>query len=109
MKVSLHRADEFNADFDQQYRWYLAEAGEEIAERFLRAATNTLLLLSEQPDLGRRRKFRHSLLQGLCSMQVDPPFNRLLIFYRHSKTEIVSERLMHGARDLPRRLSEPLL
>jgi plasmid stabilization system protein ParE len=108
MKVSLHRADEFNADFDQQYRWYLAEAGEETAERFLRAATNTLLLLSEQPDLGRRRKFRHPLLHGLRSIQVDPPFNRLLVFYRHSKTEVVAERLMHGARDLPRRLSEPL-
>jgi plasmid stabilization system protein ParE len=108
MKVSLHRADEFNADFDQQYRWYLAEAGEEIAERFLRAATNTLLLLSEQPDLGRRRKFRHPLLHGLCSMQVEKPFQKILIFYRHNATELSAERLMHGARDLPRRLSEPL-
>ena len=107
MKLPLHRAGEFNADFDQQYRWYLAEAGEEIAERFLRAATNTLLL-SEQPDLGRRRKFRHPLLHDLRSIQVEKPFQKILIFYRHNATELSAERLMHGTRDLPRRLVEPL-
>jgi toxin ParE1/3/4 len=107
MKVSLHRADEFNADFDQQYRWYLAEAGEEIAERFLRAATNTLLLLSEQPDLGPRRKFRHPLLHDLRSIQVEQPFQKVLIFYRVAENTLQAWRLMHGARDLPRRLVEP--
>jgi plasmid stabilization system protein ParE len=65
--------------------------------------------LSRQPDLGRVRHFRNPPLHGLRSLQVDPPFNRLLIFYRHSKIEIVAERLMHGARDLPRRLTEPSL
>ena len=42
MKLSLHRAETFNADFDQQYRWYLEQAGEELAERFLMAVENTL-------------------------------------------------------------------
>ena len=42
MKLSLQRADEFNADFDQQYRWYAEQAGEELAERFLRAVADTL-------------------------------------------------------------------
>ena len=63
MKLSLERADEFNADFEEQYRWYLEQAGEEIAERFLRAVAATLPLLAEQPNLGRRRKFRHPKLR----------------------------------------------
>jgi hypothetical protein len=42
-------------------------------------------------------------------MQVEKPFQKILIFYRHDATELSAERLMHGARDLPRRLSEPLL
>jgi hypothetical protein len=33
-------------------------------------------------------------------------FNRL-VFYRLTETELIAERLMHGARDLPRRLVEP--
>lgn len=80
MKLSLKRADEFNADFDQQYRWYLEKAGEETAERFLRAVANTLPLLAERPDLGRRRKFRHAQLHDLRSFRVEPPFQKILLF-----------------------------
>jgi toxin ParE1/3/4 len=108
MKLSLHRAEKFNADFDQQYNWYLEQAGEELAERFLNAVENTLRSLLAQPDLGRRRKFRHPALTGIHSFQVKSPFQNILVFYRHTATELSVERLMHGARDLPRRLSESL-
>jgi toxin ParE1/3/4 len=109
MRLLLHRAEKFNADFDQQYNWYLEQAGEELAERFLNAVEITLQSLLAQPDLGRRRKFRHPALAGIRSFQVKPPFQNILIFYRHAATELSAERLMHGTRDLPRRLSEPLL
>ena len=35
MKSPPHRSGLFNADFDQQHRWYLEEAGEKLAGRFL--------------------------------------------------------------------------
>ena len=57
MKLPLQRADEFNADFDQQYRWYVEKPGAEVTERFLRAVADTLPLLADQPDLGRRENF----------------------------------------------------
>src|SRR6267154_417994 len=107
MKLTLHRADAFNSDFDQQYRWYLEKAGEALAERFLKAVELTLESLLTQPGLGRRRKFRHPALASLHSFQVEPPFSKILIFYRHTAAELSVERLMHGARDLPRRLAEP--
>jgi len=106
MKLTLHRADAFNADFDQQYRWYLEKAGEELAERFLKAVEVTLELLLTQPGLGRRRKFRHPALAGLRSFRVESSFSKILIFYRHTAAELSVERLMHGSRDLPRRLVE---
>ena len=109
MKLSLHRAEKFNADFYQQYNWYLEQAGEDLAERFLNAVEITLQSLLAQPDLGRRRQFRHSSLAGIRSFQVKPPFQNILIFYRHNATELSAERLMHGARNLSRRLTEPLL
>jgi toxin ParE1/3/4 len=108
MKLTLQRADEFNADFDQQYRWSMDKAGEEVAERFLRAVLVTLRLLAEHSDLGRRRKFRHPRLRGLYSFQVERPFNKILIFYRVMENTLQAWRLMHGSRDLPRRLAEPL-
>lgn len=107
MRLPVHRADDLIADFDRQYRWYLVEAGETIAEKYLAAVTITLKSLEKRPDLGRRRRFRNPILGGLHSIPVESPFQRLLIFYRFNETQVIAERLMHGARDLPRRLAEP--
>jgi hypothetical protein len=60
-----------------------------------------------QPDLGRPRHFRHRDLPGLRSFPVEHPFENLLIFYRANDETLDAIRLMHGARDLPRRLREP--
>lgn len=108
MKLSLQRADEFNADFDHQYHWYVEKAGEEVAERFLRAVADTLPMLAERPDFGRPRKFRHPMLRRLYSFRVESPFQKILIFYRINGNVLEAWRLMHGARNLPRRLLEPL-
>ena len=107
MTLPLHRSDDFNRDFDLQYRWYLEQAGEAVVERYLDAVLATLSLLATQPDLGRRRKFRHPKLEGIRSFRLAAPFAAHLIFYRHNSTELSAERLMLGARDLPRRLVEP--
>lgn len=109
MKLLLHRAEKFNADFDQQYRWYLQQAGEELASRFLDALEITLEKLVMEPDLGRQRKFRNAALADICSFQIEKPFQKILIFYRHNVRELSAERLMHGARDLQKRLAESLL
>ena len=109
MKLTLQRADEFNADFDQQYRWYMKQVGDVVAEQFLQAVPVTLRLLAGQSDLGRRRKFRHPMLRDLYSFQVERPFNKIPIFYRLTENILQDWRPMHGARDLPCRLSEPLL
>ena len=107
MKLALQRSEDFNRDFDLQYQWYLERAGEAVAEHYLNAVLATLRLLATQPDLGRRRKFRHPALQGIRSFRLAPPFGVHLVFYRYNSAELSAERLMHGARDLPRRLVEP--
>ena len=107
MSVALRKSDYFNTDFDLQYRWYLREGGEDVAEGYLRAVLATLNELTQHPGLGREREFRNKLLKGLRSMRVQPPYNRHLIFYRYTETELLAERVMHGMRDLPRRLRHP--
>lgn len=40
-------------------------------------------------------------------MNVEPPFQMHLVFYRADEAIISVERVIHGARDLPRRLRQP--
>jgi plasmid stabilization system protein ParE len=107
MNLLLERADDFNTDFNLQYRWYLNRGGEELAEHFLRAVAITLPLLAKEPDIGIRRKFQHPILLDLRSYPVTRPFQKFLIFYRVKGNVLQAWRLMHGARDLSRRLAEP--
>jgi plasmid stabilization system protein ParE len=87
--------------------WYFDSGGAELAWRFFTAVDSTLLKLSRRPRLGRVRHFRNPLLANLRSLQIESPFQRLLVFYRLASDELIAERLMHGARDLPRGLVEP--
>jgi plasmid stabilization system protein ParE len=107
MSFDLRREAWSDEDFQAQYEWYLIQAGEEIAERFLKALEDTLKLLQERPDLGRRRRFRHPALRNLRSFQVARPFERILIFYRLTESTVEIFRIMDGMRDLPHRLVEP--
>jgi toxin ParE1/3/4 len=106
MSRRVRKAELFIADFNRQFRWYDREAGWELARRYLAAVDRTLEKLAQQPDLGRVRRFPQPELRGIRSFAVERPFNRHLIFYRYDETRIEAWRVIHGARDLPRRLLE---
>ncbi len=106
MNLAIEKTPLFDADVTLQFGWYFDEAGEELAWRFFKATDRTLFKLASQPDLGCRRKFHDPLLRDLFSFQVERPFQRILIFYRVMENTLQAWRLMHGARDLPRRLTE---
>jgi toxin ParE1/3/4 len=107
MSRAIQKAGFFKQDFANQFGWYVDNAGPDIARRFQVALDDSLQKIAQQPELGRRRHFKHPQLQGLRSFPVDRPFNKLLLFYRVEVEHIEAWRLMHGARDLPRRLVEP--
>lgn len=107
MSLAIEKSPIFHTDVTNQFGWYFDEAGEDLAWQFFKSVDQTLLKLARQFDLGRRRRFRNPMLQGLWSFPVVPPFNKFLIFYRVTNDTLEAWRLMHGARDLPRRLVEP--
>jgi toxin ParE1/3/4 len=107
MSLQVEKSHLFETDVTSQFGWYVDEAGEEVAWRFLAAVELTLARLGKQPEVGPLRRFQNPLLQGLRSFRVEPPFNKLLVFYRSTEQTLQAWRLMHGARDLPRRLIEP--
>lgn len=105
MRLPVVIAERAEHDIALQYEWYAKHADLEVAERYLQSVDQTIGHLSEQPDLGLLRRFQSSELQGIRSCQVHGAFDRHLVFYR--ATDILSiERIIHGARDLPRRLLE---
>jgi plasmid stabilization system protein ParE len=107
MSRAIQKGPDFIAGFERLFEWYLDRAGVEIAWRFQSALDLSLTKLSIQPDLGRPRHFRHPKLQGLRSFRVERPLNNILVFFRANNETLDVLRLMHGARDLPRRLNEP--
>jgi plasmid stabilization system protein ParE len=102
--IRLQKAPFFIADFEIQYEWYFSEVGEDIAEGYLSSVDDTLQFLCHHPALGRERRFRNPRLRGIRSFRVNPPFNQHAIFYRFDASALFVERVIHGARDLPRRL-----
>jgi plasmid stabilization system protein ParE len=93
-------------DLKRQYDWYFEHAGIEIAERYLNAFDASVNALAFHPGLGTVRKFKAPGLAGIRAYAFKAPFEVHLIFYRADATAIFIARVMHGARDLPRRLLE---
>ncbi|MGY8653943.1 MAG: type II toxin-antitoxin system RelE/ParE family toxin [Verrucomicrobiia bacterium] len=93
-------------DLTNQYRWYVTNAGVSIAEHYPASVDRTINRLAATPTLGRKRQFRASELIGIRSKTVDRPFSAYLIFYRFDPDQMNIERILHGARELGKRLTE---
>ncbi len=87
-----------------QVDWYREKAGSEVAEGFVNAVEATLQTLAKSPGIGRLRFPQWLELAGIRSWRVERPYHRHLIFYRFDEETLMAERIIHGARDLPRRL-----
>jgi plasmid stabilization system protein ParE len=81
-------------------------AGEDVAERYLNAFHTTVLRLASNPGLGPEQRFREPELAGIRSFRMEGSFGVHLIFYRADNEKLSIERVLHGSRDLPRRLLE---
>ncbi len=107
MSLPIFIALRAEQDMALQFHWYPENADGEVAERCLRAIDQTIQRLASYPDIGLRRHFQSPELASIRSFQAARPFNKHLIFYQ-AKDQLSIERVMHGARDLPRRfLEEP--
>ena len=107
MSLPVSISGRAEADLTHQYRWYLDHGGVAVAVRFLAAFDATAIRLPAHPELGRRRRFRAPELGGVRSFPVAGPFGGHLVFYQAGGATMEVKRVMHGARDLPRRLLEP--
>jgi len=107
VSLRIQRSEWFIGDLEHYAAWYDREAGWEVAEQYLRSVAATLARLAEMPEPGRLTYFPATELRGLRCRTVEQPFHKHLIFYRSDESMLYAERAVHGARDLPRRLTQP--
>jgi plasmid stabilization system protein ParE len=105
--MSLLKSDDFIADVERQYDWYVANAGWEVADRYLAAVEATCSLLARHPHFGPRGQFTHPRLNDWRFFVVFRPFQKHLVFYEVNGGDVWMRRAMHGHRNLPQRLLEP--
>jgi len=106
MSRAIEYAPWFDTDLHFRTAWYAEKAGVDVAESFVTAVEATVRELAETPSLGRRPYPNDPDLAQVYSSLVKRPFHKHIIFYRFSSQVLTLERLIHGARDLPRRIGE---
>lgn len=85
---------------------YIARDSLKAAERYAFTVEKTIASLAENPKLGSLYKSRTVRFKGLRKLPV--PGFKDIIFYLESADTIEVVRILHGARDIPTILSEPL-
>ena len=93
-------------DIALQVSWYQLRADEAVAARYELALKETFLIIAKNPRLGRTIQFEAAELAGIRRFPASAPFHWHLVFYRAEDSAIHIERVLHGVRDLPRRLLE---
>lgn len=105
--MNVRKTDAFIADVERQFQWYLGNAPEEVADRYLNAIESSGRLLGCHPWLGPRGGFTHPRLSNWRFFVVARPFHQHVLFYEITGDDVVMRRTMHGHRDLSRRLLQP--
>lgn len=60
--MNVRKSDEFIADVERQFEWYVIEAGWEVEDRYLDAVEAVCWLLGQHPLLGPAGGFAHPRL-----------------------------------------------
>ena len=61
--MSLSRSDDFIADVERQFEWYVSEAGWQVADGYLNAVETTCRLVEKHPQIGPVGHFSHVRLR----------------------------------------------
>jgi toxin ParE1/3/4 len=93
----MHRlTNAAEADLDSIWLYVATQSGSiSIADRLIDRITDTLILLSTRPYLGRPRDA--DLRPGLRTF----PTGEFVIIYRVEADDAIVLRIVHGSRDLP--------
>ena len=104
MSLRVVQTPESLADIALQADYYAHRENIALAQRFTNAVKTTVRLLATHPRIGKQTDCEHPKLAGIRFFPVRKPFDKHLIFYRVCGSTLDIVRIVHGMRDLPRRL-----
>jgi toxin ParE1/3/4 len=104
VRLVIERKPQAKLDLLQHFI-YIGQNNLGAAERFLVAVEEALEKLADMPGMGAKREFRKPELVGIRSWVVTG-FKNYIIFYKEINGGIEVLRVLHGARDVDRVLSE---
>lgn len=104
MSLRVVQTPESLADIALQADYYAQKEGVTLAHRFTEAVKTTARLLTMHPWIGKKTDYTHPKLAGIRLFPLGKPFDKHLIFYRVGRDTLDIVRVVHGRRDLPRRL-----
>lgn len=94
----VHKRPAARRDLVEHYVYLAENAGEEIADRFLRQAEVTFVFLAEQPEIGAPLTLRPPELAGLRKWRIQE-FEKFLTFYLPRPDGVSIVRVIHAAQD----------
>jgi plasmid stabilization system protein ParE len=65
-----------------------------------------IAIIRDNPKIGPPCSIPDQEFVGIRYFRVEPPFDKFLLFYRATRDTLQVVRVLHGMRDLPRRLKE---
>ena len=104
MRRRIRKRQQALSDLEDQYA-YLGQHNNEAADRFLAAAQKAMEEIRQTPGIGWQKPSKNRLLLGIRVWRL-PGFPNYLLFYREAGDAIEIIRILHGARDLERRLQK---
>ena len=91
-------------EINEQLEYLKEQGGEELAQRFVKAAQDTFEVLAAMPKTGVRCEFSRHALQRVRRWPVKG-FENWLIFYLPKRDGVEILHVIHGARDINNLLS----
>lgn len=95
-EIIVHNEARFEV-IDHAYR--IAEDSLQASDRFVEAVDAAYDRLADMPGVGVSREYRNPKLKGMRMWPV-PGFQKYLIFYRATDTELRVLRVLHGSQDI---------
>lgn len=103
MRLPVHASRLAEQDLAEHAR-YLAERDPRLAARIFAGFERIVALISENPGMGVRRRFRRA---GELRVLPVPGFREWLVFYREEPDRLFIVRILHAKRDIAALLSAP--
>jgi toxin ParE1/3/4 len=105
MSLEVAESDSAVIDLDAIADYIISNGSYEAASNVLFSIQSAYTLLANNPNIGSQRDYGVTDLEGLRMLPV-PRYPVYLIFYQSTDSQLIIQRVLHGARDIERIMTD---